>query len=189
MKYRNLLFSSMLMLALCFSIVVGCIQAKAHNELSNKLVRLHIIANSNSEYDQQLKIKVRDAILAKEINEICSEKELNEITETAQLCLQDNGCSQTVKTSFVNMYFETKHYKDFSLPAGYYDAIRVVIGEGKGENWWCVVYPSLCTSLAEAEGNLSEEEISYIKCDGKIYIVRFKLQEMISKMSKNFLKK
>ena len=105
MKNRNLVFSSMLMLALCFSIVVGCIQAKAHNELSNKLVRLHIIANSNSEYDQQLKIKVRDAILAKEINEIRSEKELNEITETAQLCLQDNGCSQAVKTSFVNMYF------------------------------------------------------------------------------------
>lgn len=189
MKNRNFMISLLPMIVLVFSVAIGCIQASAQNRLADKLVRLHIIANSNSEYDQQLKIKVRDAILAKEINEICSEKELNEITETAQLCLQDNGCSQTVKTSFVNMYFETKHYKDFSLPAGYYDAIRVVIGEGKGENWWCVVYPSLCTSFAEAEEQLSKEEVSYIKRDGTKYIIRFKLQEMISNLSKNFLKK
>ena len=82
-------------------------------------------------------------------------------------------------------YFDTRIYDGFALPAGYYNAVRVSIGRAEGKNWGCVIYPSLCTDLAEEEcrGILSEDEISYIKRDGEKYVVRFKLQEMISEMS------
>ena len=172
--------------ALCIGLLlaIGCagLQASAQHKLSRKLLRLHVIANSDSREDQTIKLKVRDAVLQCEVGRYPTEAQLQRIEQEAISCLRAHGYGEKVQVSCERMYFDTRTYPDFALPAGYYDALRVVIGEGQGKNWWCVVYPSLCTGFAEAEaeGVLSEDEVSYIKKDGKKYVLRFKLQELIS---------
>ncbi len=123
--------------------------------LSNAVFRLHVIANSNSDKDQELKLKVRDNLL-KYMNTIssnCSTKEeaikiatehQNDFKKIAEQTILENGFNYSVKININNFYFPTKNYGDISLPAGYYDALRVEIGEAKGKNWWCVMFPSLC---------------------------------------------
>ena len=124
-------------------------------DISNSVFRLHVIANSNSDEDQSLKYKVRDNLL-KYMNNICSncssKKEAIELVtehqeEFKQVALEtikNEGYSYDVKINIGIFEFPTKQYGDISLPAGYYDALRVEIGEAKGRNWWCVMFPPLC---------------------------------------------
>lgn len=124
-------------------------------DLSDAVFRLHVIANSDSTEDQELKIKVRDALL-NYMNSICAncttkEEAINlanehkqEFQNIAEQTILDNGYDYSVNININNFYFPTKNYGDISLPAGYYDALRVEIGEAKGQNWWCVMFPSLC---------------------------------------------
>jgi len=148
--------------------------------LSDAVFRLHVIANSDSIQDQELKLKVRDSLL-EYMNEICSNCSTKEeaisiannhtrdFQKVAEQTIIENGYNYTVKININNFYFPTKNYGDISLPAGMYDALRVEIGEAKGENWWCVMFPPLCfvditssivpdESKAIMENNLSEEE-------------------------------
>ena len=123
--------------------------------LSDAVFRLHVIANSDTEEDQQLKLKVRDALL-EYMNNLCANcatKEeaisvaithQNEFQTIAEKTIIENGFNYSVKININNFYFPTKNYGDISLPAGLYDALRVEIGEAKGQNWWCVMFPSLC---------------------------------------------
>ena len=125
------------------------------NNLSDAVFRLHVIANSDSVEDQDLKLKVRDSLL-NYMNEICSDcstkeeaislaqKHQNEFQEIAEKTILDNGYNYSAKINIGNFYFPTKNYGDISLPAGFYDSLRVEIGESKGKNWWCVMFPSLC---------------------------------------------
>ena len=125
------------------------------NEIASNVVRLHIIANSNSVDDQNLKLKVRDNLLQymNTISSDCSTKEeaisianmhKEDFYKIAKQTISDNGYDYDVKINIGNFYFPTKNYGDISLPAGMYDALRVEIGEAKGKNWWCVMFPSLC---------------------------------------------
>lgn len=151
------------------------------NDLSQAVFRLHVIANSDSDEDQALKLKVRDALL-EYMNDICvdcstKEEAISLATEhksdfqkIAEETISSNGYDYTVKININNFYFPTKNYGDISLPAGFYDALRVEIGDAKGQNWWCVMFPSLCfidvssgVVDEEAKENLEEnlEDESY----------------------------
>lgn len=190
MYRRVIIYNSVYRLAAALSIglllaVFYCsLQASAQQRLSDKLLRLHVVANSDSEWDQALKLKVRDAVLECEVGLTPTEEELSRVKEAADTVLQENGCSLPVKVSCEQMYFETRTYPEFALPAGYYRALRVVIGEGEGQNWWCVVYPALCNDLAEGEEELTEDEMAFIQKDGKKFLIRFKVQELISAFAK-----
>lgn len=134
--------------------------ARQCEELPDRLFRLHILANSDSEEDQRLKYQLRDFIMGdmEYIFEGCSTSQeakeaaktaLPEIAEKAQRFLHEKGCDQTVTVSVENTYFTTRRYGSLVVPAGNYDALRIVIGEGEGQNWWCVMFPPLCLGAVE----------------------------------------
>lgn len=130
-------------------------QVSGERDLSEGLIRFHVIANSDTVQDQQLKREVRDAVLSKlgsrfekaetveEARQLVLEN-LSEIEAVAQEEVKRNGKDYPVEAQLGNFSFPAKTYGSFSLPAGEYEAVRVVIGEGKGENWWCVLFPPLC---------------------------------------------
>ncbi len=140
-------------------------------------MRLHILANSDSEADQELKLKVRDAILEKsptlfegslslEDAVASAEASLDEIKATAEEEIFANGYNYSVKVYLCDMFFETREYEEFTLPAGQYKALRIEIGAAKGKNWWCVLFPALCIPAsqdsAELEDVFTESEISAV---------------------------
>ncbi len=154
------LWLSSLCLALAVTLVCQCtLLAQECNGIQTGLVRLHILANSNSEQDQALKLKVRDALLAyggdlfggnttKEQAITQMETHLQDLTRIAEETLQKEGCSLPVTCTLEETYFNTRVYDTVTLPAGTYTALRVLIGEGAGQNWWCVMFPPLCLSAA-----------------------------------------
>lgn len=166
-------------------------------DISDSVFRLHVIANSDSNEDQALKYKVRDNLL-KYMNNICrncasKQEAINLVTEhqeefkqVALDTIKKEGYSYNVKINIGNFEFPTKQYGDISLPAGYYDALRVEIGEAKGRNWWCVMFPSLCfidvssgivpeESKEELQNILSDEEYSIIS-DNSDNGIKFKFK-------------
>ena len=161
--------------------------------LESKITRLHILANSDSPVDQWLKIRVRDAIIQNtDILEGGYSKDrinadlLEEIENIARFTVKSSGFDYDVTAYFTNMYFDTRVYDGFAIPAGYYDAVRVEIGEGKGKNWWCVLFPPLCAPLAgktieeiSLEAGLTKNDIGIIMKDGDVYALRFKAAEML----------
>lgn len=172
-------------------------------DISNSVFRLHVIANSNSDEDQSLKYKVRDNLL-EYMNNICSncsskEEAIELVTEhqeefkqVALETIKNEGYSYDVKINIGNFEFPTKQYGDISLPAGYYDALRVEIGKAEGRNWWCVMFPSLCfidvssgivpeESKEELQNVLSDEEYSIISDNSNSEIkLKFKLIEFFT---------
>ena len=165
-------------------------------QLSEKLIRLHVVANSDEPEDQQIKLKVRDAVLAVTeplLQDAGSpEKALHEnlslIQNAAQECLRANGCSHSVQVSLAMEQFPTRYYESFALPAGIYRSLRVTIGQGQGHNWWCVVFPSICMRSASewnavaASAGLLDEEIGLISGKSGKYVLKFKLLELVQKL-------
>lgn len=132
------------------------------DQLRGDVVRLHILANSDSAADQSLKLAVRDRILRDlgavfetpatqaDAREVAA-AQLGQIEQLATQTLAEQGVSLPVRASLCRMYFETRDYENYSLPAGVYDAVRVEIGAGAGKNWWCVMYPPICLPAAAAD--------------------------------------
>lgn len=150
------IFAVILTVACLFGFFAIVAYSEDMNEgLSNNLIRLHVIANSDSPEDQELKREVRDAVLAyvhdevrnaqtlDQTREIIKEK-IPEITEVAQNVIYSRGYGYSARTMFGEYPFPTKLYGDITLPAGNYQALKVVIGNGDGANWWCVLFPPLC---------------------------------------------
>lgn len=170
-------------LALAMAILVA-IPVQAQRELAEKITRLHVLANSDLPADQQLKLKVRDAVLEVAAQHIeLNGNALAEMEIAAQEIIETEGYCYPVSVSRGRYYFDTRVYETFSLPAGEYDSVRVIIGEGQGRNWWCVLYPQLCAGLCEedmraiaADAGLSQNEISLI-CEEKGYIIQFRLAD------------
>lgn len=167
-------------------------------DISTKILRLHIIANSDAPYDQNLKLKVRDEILKdfdfNGLGSLAAAKEsvlkqLPAIENTAQKVVEDEGYNYTVKASLTDMFFDTKQYDQFIMPAGNYNALRITIGNAQGHNWWCVLYPPLCVNAAQPreqlEGILNEDEQTLVE-NNEQYDVRFAVIEIFEKI-KNFL--
>ncbi|MBO5895731.1 MAG: stage II sporulation protein R [Clostridia bacterium] len=192
---KMLLASVAIVLALCFSASMAFFCASAGN-VRNNVVRLHVIANSNSVVDQQVKLKVRDALLNK--NNAMLSGEVNkdnaveyftvsraELLATANEALRINGCDYEADVTLGTEYYTTRQYGELTFPAGEYTSLRVVLGEGKGENWWCVMFPPLCIPVAgdiEADESKAADVLSpggeeIVSSNGK-YIVKFRLLEI-----------
>lgn len=168
--------------------------------ISNQVFRLHILANSDSTEDQQLKLKVRDEILKKGEKVFASSNSLEETIElcknnialfqqTAEQCLKDNGSDHEVKVYVDKEYFNTREYDEITLPSGIYNALKIEIGQGKGHNWWCVMFPAIClSSVTDDELNkyLSEDEQKLVNSDSK-YEVRFKIVEIYEKVKSKII--
>lgn len=160
-------------------------------DIADNVLRLHVLANSDSEEDQALKLKVRDAILesgqetfsgatnAKEAEErIIADSD--KILATAQAVIQEEGYDYDVALEVTDDSFPTRTYGDITLPAGEYRAVRLVIGEGEGKNWWCVMFPALClpgASQTSLDAVLTDDEIELVESDPKVD-VRFKIAEL-----------
>ena len=171
--------------------------------IANSVFRLHVLANSDSQEDQDLKYMVRNRLLDY-MNSICTncqskeeaisivEKNKDTFEQIAIDTIQEQGYSYSVKINIGNFEFPTKNYGDISLPAGYYDALRVEIGEAKGQNWWCVMFPPLCfvdissgvvpdESKELMENNLSDEEFALVSDQSSSEIqFKFKLLEFFA---------
>lgn len=172
-------------------------------DLASRVLRLHVIANSDSEEDQALKLRVRDAVLDQasgylegvtevgEAAEILS-GHLTELSEAGQKIVEQEGWGYSVTAQLEECHFPTKTYDGFALPAGTYQALRIVIGAGEGHNWWCVVYPSLCVTPASefadvaVSGGLSEEDVSLMTGEDEGYILRFKCLELWDQVRQYF---
>ena len=160
-------------------------------------VRLHILANSDSQSDQELKLEVRDLLL-NEYGEILKKTEskseaedtikalLEDMSTRAEEFVRDAGYKYSVKATLSREWYDTREYEGFSLPAGYYTSLRVIIGNGNGQKWWCVMYPPMCMGLACEESpaddgiiDYTSEEIHLIK-SGK-YNIKFKILEELSR--------
>lgn len=188
----------LLCLAVLLSIATGL--ERKQQSISDQMLRLHVVANSDSTLDQSVKLKVRDAVLevaesmistaesAKEAKEILSANQ-NILAERANQTLMEENISLSATVTVQRELFPLREYDTFSLPGGYYDAVRVVIGEGQGHNWWCVVYPSICTpattedlSAVAAMAGLEEDEIRLITAETPVYEFRFKILELFEEM-------
>ena len=159
--------------------------------LQSDIFRLHIIANSDSEQDQSLKLKIRDGILeytsklfaeCKDRDEaiIAAKENLEDIKRFSQDMVSSYGYDYQVDAYITEMDFDTRIYEEFTLPAGKYNALRIVIGNGQGHNWWCMLYPALCIPSAQEkkpELSLDENETDVISNPGK-YEVKFRLVEI-----------
>lgn len=161
-------------------------------DIPSHVFRLHILANSDSNADQALKLKVRDRILQASAgmldgvkNRDAAEKavssKLEEIRKTAQDEVYHEGYRYPVKVQITNMYFTTRQYGDVTLPAGMYDALRITIGSGSGHNWWCVLFPALCLPAAEAPstvGDVLNNNETEIVSGKNEFVVKFKAVEL-----------
>jgi stage II sporulation protein R len=173
--------------ALCVSLCVGTWAQGRQRDISSSLVRLHVIAASDETAEQELKLRVRDNVLEyltpvldkaespEEAQRIIN-GELTSIKAAAEACAGGRSVSVTLGQE----YYPTREYEGFTLPAGQYQSLRVILGEGKGHNWWCVVFPPLCVSAAEqnkALDAMSEPERGLItEADG--YELRFRIVEL-----------
>ena len=184
-----------LLIGLTAAVLWGSWSLRTQRELADKVVRLHILANSDSEADQALKLQVRDAVLARAEELLVSSdgrqeavlalrEHLPELTTLAQTTIAAEGYDYSVRTELANTVFPTREYEDFSLPAGSYLALRVIIGDGAGKNWWCVVFPPLCaqstTDMAQTAmaAGLSDADVRLMAEADTRYLLKFKSVEI-----------
>ncbi len=183
----------LLLLAAVF-LLSGTLALGTQSRLADKVVRLHVLANSDEEADQALKLRVRDAVLARTEEllrqsadrreaEASLRGELLELERIAAEEIAAAGYDYPVTAELTDTRFPTREYDGFTLPAGQYLALRIVIGEGAGRNWWCVVFPPLCTAAAAdvpaaaLAAGLEEEELRLITEEDGGYVLRFKTVE------------
>ena len=183
-----------LMVAAALVLMSGALALQTQDQLADKVVRLHVLANSDSEEDQALKLRVRDRVLerATELLEQSADRQEAEALLRGNLLELENlaaeeiaaaGYDYPVTAELTDTTFPTREYDGFTLPAGEYLALRIVIGEGAGQNWWCVVFPPLCTTasadvpaFALAAG-LTQEDVNLIT-EEPGYVLKFKTVEL-----------
>ncbi len=208
MKYSNSsrlrLWEAALFLAFGLTLTAGTWASASEAALAGQVLRLHVIANSDSDRDQALKLEVRDAVLAQaapylegadsqQAAEAALAPHLDELAQTGRDVLAQAGRDDAVAVSITDTWFPTKAYDGFSLPAGQYRALRVVIGEGRGQNWWGVVFPPLCLgsvteeSVETAAGEaLSEDQVALITGQDGGYVLKFRFIEWWGELMQAF---
>ncbi len=191
-------YGSVCLLLLSAAILLsGVVLGRQQQALAEKLIRLHVVADSDSEADQQIKLQVRDAVLAEaevalrdaEDPKAALAAALPEIAEAANDCLRRLGSADRAAVTLGRELFPTREYETFALPAGVYTSLRVTIGSGEGRNWCCVVFPSLCLSAsaedfaeaAQAAG-LTEGEIRLITEEDGGYQLKFQSMELLQRL-------
>ena len=183
-----------LLIGLAAAMAWGAWSLGTQRDLADRVVRLHVLANSDSEADQALKLTVRDRILevAEPLLETVSDREearttletaLPELERAAEETIAAAGYDYGVTARLEETEFPTREYEGFALPAGEYLALRVVIGAGAGQNWWCVVFPPLCAAASEdvpevaVAAGLTEDQVSLITEEDQSYKLKFKAVE------------
>ena len=155
---------------------IAVIPTEAEGAIYEDTVRLHILANSDNEEDQSLKLKIRDAVLLKYGKELsyfeCAEeakneieKLLSEIENFVEKEIIKNGYEYDASVTISTEWYDTRVYENFTLPSGYYSSLEIIIGNGEGQNWWCVMFPPMCLDASTEKVNYSDEEKSLIKKD------------------------
>ena len=183
---------------LCF--VLNAYMDNTKTALANGVIRLHVVANSDSAADQALKLKVRDRILGECSDEFSALNNIDAVS--ADICtslpyikklaedeIAKNGYNYSVDVSYGTQSFPRKSYGDITFPEGDYQALKVVIGEGSGKNWWCVLFPRLCTDLATSKeeqfvavGFTPEQYKIITESDTATYKIRFRLLEFFEEL-------
>ena len=164
MKRTMIIFCTLIMVC---CMVMPLLPLSGEENIYRNTLRLHVLAHSDSEADQALKLKVRDALLGYigELTRDCATRyeaqntvadHTDELTSLAKKAVEDNGCSYPVTIKLGEEYYPTREYEGVRMPAGTYMSLRVLIGDGAGQNWWCVLYPPLCTSASKPQGVLQE---------------------------------
>ena len=189
-----------LLVGIVLALLWGSWTGQEQRELADSLIRFHVIANSDSEEDQALKLKVRDQVLerAEELypegatrEEVYTvlENSLDELVAVGRTVVEEQGYDYPISAYLTRSWFPTKEYDDFALPAGNYTALQVVIGEGAGRNWWCVAFPPLCLGAAgetveEAAqvGHFSQEQVALITEADQDYVLKFKSMELLGRL-------
>ena len=183
-----------LLLGTAVFLLTGAWALNTQRDLADRVVRLHVLANSDSEEDQALKLLVRDVVLERatallEQTESRAEAEallresLPELETIAEETVRANGYSYAVTAELEDTSFPTKEYDGFSLPAGEYLALRILIGEGAGQNWWCVVFPPLCTAASAdvpetaLAAGFTEDQVGLMTEEDSGYVLKFKAVE------------
>ncbi len=179
----------MVLMAVLF---IAVMPTEAEGAVYEDTVRLHILAESDSAEDQALKIALRDAVLcefgARLRTTECAEnakdelsRSVDEIEEFCNTEIAKLGYDGEVSVTLVSEWYETREYADFTLPAGVYTSLKIVIGEGEGQNWWCVMYPPMCLDVAlESEGADRYTDEERVLISGNGYRAKFKILELIS---------
>lgn len=179
-------------------IAIGLLPVHGEAEIYDSVVRLHVLANSDSEEDQALKLKVRDSVLAcsRDILKDCDSREdailainanISKLEDAAASSIKNEGYPYSVRVELGEEEYPTKNYESFCFPSGSYVSLRVLIGDAEGQNWWCVLFPPLCLSAATdkssaedafiAVGLTSEQYKVITETDDTTYEVRFKILE------------
>ncbi len=192
---RLKIWESAALAAVCVALCIGTWAQARQNAISSDLVRLHVIAVSDDAEEQEIKLKVRDAVLdylrpvlndaenSVQAKKIISDH-LNGIAGAAAEASEGRG----VKVSLGREHYPTKSYQGFSLPAGEYQSLKIVLGEGHGHNWWCIVFPPLCLEAAQAQqvqSVMAREDYAIVSdCQG--YELKFKLVELWGELVDRF---
>ncbi len=188
-----------LLSVLLITLIFAAVPTEAEGAIYGDTLRLHILASSDSEEDQALKLEIRDKILEKYGEALSTLKSMDDavgmmtaladdIKEDVDRWIYEAGFSYSSRVEIGREWYETREYSDFSLPCGYYTSVRVLLGEGEGKNWWCVMYPPLCLDIA------TESNTSYTESEEKLiqageYNIKFKLLEVLSKSFSDLDKK
>lgn len=188
MKFNKLFIPIFLSFVLILGITQPVVAAvKTSEGISNKVFRLHILANSDSTEDQNIKLMLKNYILenthdiigGKTLDEAIKNAKNNtkEITDMCNDYLKSKGLEYKVKVNVVKEYFKTRVYDDFTLPAGKYNSLKIEIGEGNGHNWWCIVFPSVCLSACSESMSdyLDDDEMNLVS---NTYSPKFKVVEL-----------
>ncbi len=168
-------------------------------DLRDNVFRLHIVAASDSEEDQALKLKVRDAILkdkgedftyCSDVKEAVALAQLNtdEYKKIAENVIKANGFDYKVQVNIGDCYFENREYDNFTLPAGSYEALNIVIDKGEGKNWWCVMFPAVCIGASGHLNDSVSESSAEVAEHSQKYEIRFKTVEIYEDIKKFFTK-
>ena len=191
---KKLLVSSVILLTA--TLFIAAIPTDAEAKIYEDTLRLHILANSNSEEDQALKLEIRNLLLSKYGARLKNTESIESAIDTAKGLIRDMegdvsewlrnyGYDYPVRITLTEEWYDTREYENYTLPRGIYTSLRVIIGSGEGKNWWCVMYPPLCLELACEDAphddgiiNYSNEEIKLIN-RGE-YNVKFKILELLS---------
>lgn len=193
-----------LIFGLLVAVVAGSWLGQEQKELADQVIRFHVIANSDSQEDQTLKLAVRDRVLARAEEfypehatlteaQAALEGHLSALAAAGREVVEEQGYDYPVTARLEDCWFPTKEYEGFALPAGNYTALRVTIGEGKGQNWWCVAFPPLCLGAASETvdqaleaGLFTPEQGALVTGDGEGYVLKFKAMEWLGELQKFF---
>ena len=192
-----------IILGICISFliaftVMSVLPVSGEEEIYDNMIRLHVLANSDSPEDQELKLKVRDAVLEEAEKISCTgpgeayikaKDSLGVLKTAAESKIREEGYSYSVDVVLGEEKYPERDYDGFALPSGTYTSLRVLIGDAAGKNWWCVLYPPLCTAAATeredvfiAAGFTKDQYETITETENKRYRVKFKIVEIIKEL-------